>query len=175
MVNRNPLTLSRQELYDLVWSKPVTEVDKEIGLSDVAVAKRCRQVQVPVPPRGYWARVAAGQTPRRIPLPKYRDSANRRGSTRMASILSTPRGHDAQPESHGAGLKPSRIQAHPEPTVTFHGKERDELAAPVSQSPHRVALARVRLVAGFVASSYAAVTVLIANVRVLAVLFYNEG
>jgi hypothetical protein len=138
--SRNPLTLSRQELYELVWSKPVTEVAKEIGLSDVAVAKRCRQVQVPVPPRGYWARVTAGQTPRRIPLPKYRDSADRRGRAKKSSILSTPPGDDAQPESHEAGVERSGVRAHADPTVTFYGKERDELAVPVAQSPHRVAL-----------------------------------
>lgn len=139
-MNRNPLTLSRQELYELVWSKPVTEVAREMGLSDVAVAKRCRQVQVPVPPRGYWARVAAGQTPRRIPLAKYRDSANRRGATKRSSVLSAPLRDEAQSESHEAGLERPGVRAHPEPTVTFHGKERAELAAPVPPSPHRVAL-----------------------------------
>ena len=74
MANQNPLTLTRQQLYDLVWSKPVRDVAKDFGMSDVALAKRCRAVRVPIPPRGYWARVAAGQKPRRPPLPKYRGS-----------------------------------------------------------------------------------------------------
>ena len=72
MANQNPLTLTRQQLYDLVWSKPVRDVAKDFGMSDVALAKRCRAVRVPIPPRGYWARVAAGQKPRRPPLPKHR-------------------------------------------------------------------------------------------------------
>ena len=66
----DPLTLSREELYELVWSKPMVELAKDFGLSDVAVAKRCRKLGVPVPGRGYWARVAAGQTPRQAPLRK---------------------------------------------------------------------------------------------------------
>ena len=70
----NFITLPRSQLYELVWSKPVTEVAKDFGMSDVALAKRCRAVRVPIPPRGYWAKVAAGQTPRKTPLPKHRST-----------------------------------------------------------------------------------------------------
>jgi hypothetical protein len=59
--NGDPLTISREELYELVWSKPLTELAQDFGLSDVALAKRCRKLFVPIPGRGYWARVAAGQ------------------------------------------------------------------------------------------------------------------
>ncbi len=66
----NYLTLTRQSLYDLVWSTPMSTLAKDFGISDVALAKRCRVVDVPVPPRGYWARRAAGQDPPRTPLPR---------------------------------------------------------------------------------------------------------
>jgi hypothetical protein len=65
------ITLPRSELYERVWSKPVREVAAEFGISDVALAKRCRALRIPLPPRGYWARVAAGQRPRRPPLPPF--------------------------------------------------------------------------------------------------------
>jgi hypothetical protein len=65
-----PLTLSRQDLYELVWSKPMRELAKDFGISDVALAKRCRRLGIPVPGRGYWARVDAGQQPYRPQLPK---------------------------------------------------------------------------------------------------------
>lgn len=68
-----PLTLTREELYELVWSKPLVELAQDFGLSDVAVAKRCRKLGVPVPGRGYWARVAAGQTPRQSRLKARED------------------------------------------------------------------------------------------------------
>lgn len=48
----------------------MTELAQDFGLSDVALAKRCRKLAVPIPGRGYWARVAAGQTPRQPALPK---------------------------------------------------------------------------------------------------------
>src|SRR5437016_14635265 len=60
-----PLTLSREDLYELVWSKPMRELAKDFGISDVALAKRCRRLAIPVPGRGYWARVDAGQQPHR--------------------------------------------------------------------------------------------------------------
>ena len=65
-----PLTLRREDLYELVWSKPMLELAKDFGISDVALAKRCRGLGIPVPGRGYWARVEAGQTPHRPVLPK---------------------------------------------------------------------------------------------------------
>lgn len=71
----DPLTLSREDLYELVWSKPMTELAQDFGLSDVALAKRCRKLGVPIPGRGYWARVAAGQTPRQPALRKRADDA----------------------------------------------------------------------------------------------------
>jgi hypothetical protein len=50
----------------------MVELAQDFGISDVALAKRLRTLGIPVPGRGYWARVAAGQTPRRPPLP-HRD------------------------------------------------------------------------------------------------------
>jgi hypothetical protein len=70
MTPNSYLTLSREDLYELVWSKPMMELAKDFGLSDVALAKRCRKLGVPVPGRGYWARVAAGQIPHQPKLSK---------------------------------------------------------------------------------------------------------
>ncbi len=38
--------LSREELFALVWKKSTVEVAKELGVSDVAVAKLCARLQV---------------------------------------------------------------------------------------------------------------------------------
>ena len=43
-----PLTLSREDLYELVWSKSMRELAKDFGISDVALAKRCRRLGIPV-------------------------------------------------------------------------------------------------------------------------------
>ena len=52
--------MSRRELFDLVWSKPVRAVAAELGVSDVAVHKICVKHRIPVPGRGAWAKHAAG-------------------------------------------------------------------------------------------------------------------
>jgi hypothetical protein len=51
----------------------VDTLAKEYGLSNVGLGKACRRHDIPVPPRGYWARKAAGQKPRRPPLPPAKD------------------------------------------------------------------------------------------------------
>jgi hypothetical protein len=56
-----PESLTRRELYDLVWSKAVSKVAEDLGISGVAVKKICDRHRVPVPGRGYWAKLAAGQ------------------------------------------------------------------------------------------------------------------
>ncbi|KAF0183381.1 MAG: hypothetical protein IV086_17995 [Hyphomonadaceae bacterium] len=62
-------TLTRRALYDLVWEKPVRTVAGELGLSDVGLKKVCTRFDIPVPHRGYWAKLAAGQRVHRSPLP----------------------------------------------------------------------------------------------------------
>jgi integrase len=59
----------REDLYKLVWTAPVLELAARLGVSDVALAKLCRRAGIPIPGRGYWARVDAGQEPKRPSLP----------------------------------------------------------------------------------------------------------
>ena len=61
--------MTREALYDLVWSEPMADLAKRLGVSDGGLAKQCRRASVPVPPRGYWARLDAGQQVERTPLP----------------------------------------------------------------------------------------------------------
>jgi hypothetical protein len=60
---------TRKELHQLVWSEPMNKLAKKFGISDVALAKHCRRLDVPRPPRGYWAKLAAGKSVTREYLP----------------------------------------------------------------------------------------------------------
>jgi len=53
----------------LVWTTPISKLAKDFGLSDVGFSKICRKHQIPLPPRGHWAKVASGQRIRKSPLP----------------------------------------------------------------------------------------------------------
>src|SRR5205823_4669292 len=57
--------ITRPDLYAAIWKQPVTAVALRLGVSDHAVRKACAAMRIPLPPRGYWARIAAGQTVRR--------------------------------------------------------------------------------------------------------------
>lgn len=62
-------TYDRERLYEEVWSKPTQRVAAGYGVSDAMLWKVCRQLQVPKPPRGYWAKKRAGRpVPRRPKL-----------------------------------------------------------------------------------------------------------
>ncbi len=60
----------RAALYEQVWTQPVQKVAEGYGVSGVMLGKVCRALKVPVPPRGYWARVRSGGTVKRPALPK---------------------------------------------------------------------------------------------------------
>ncbi|MEO8033056.1 MAG: hypothetical protein ABI837_01395 [Acidobacteriota bacterium] len=64
----------RERLYEEVWSEPTQKVAQKYGMSDVGLSKICKQLQIPKPPRGYWAKKQAGRpVPRRqklAPLPR---------------------------------------------------------------------------------------------------------
>jgi len=63
------IRLERPALFERVWTVPVETLAKQWGLSGRGLAKACRRIRIPVPPRGYWARIAAGQRPDRPRLP----------------------------------------------------------------------------------------------------------
>lgn len=69
----SPILLSRYQretLYNEVWSRPMRDVARKYGVSDVAIGKVCRKLLIPVPGLGYWAKVQAGKpVPKRPPLP----------------------------------------------------------------------------------------------------------
>jgi hypothetical protein len=64
-----PIDISRKDLYERVWAEPIQKLSKEYGLSDVGLAKACRRYNIPIPPRGYWAKKQAGKRVSRPTLP----------------------------------------------------------------------------------------------------------
>lgn len=69
--------VDRETLYNEVWSEPVSIVAARYGLSDVGLAKICRAWAIPLPSRGYWAKVKAGRIMRQVPLPPLEQPVRR--------------------------------------------------------------------------------------------------
>lgn len=53
--------LPDDELKELVWKTPRSILSKQLGVSDKAIAKRLNLRGISQPPRGYWAKLAAGK------------------------------------------------------------------------------------------------------------------
>ncbi|MCF8069809.1 MAG: hypothetical protein K9L30_14610 [Desulfobacterales bacterium] len=67
-----PITLKRDELYNLVWKEPIIKIASRYGISDRGLTKICNKLNVPTPPRGYWAKLQHGIQVKRISLPKIK-------------------------------------------------------------------------------------------------------
>lgn len=67
------ISLSREELYEKVWSIPMSKLCKEFALSDRGLAKVCIRHDIPIPGRSYWRKKSLGQSPPRLPLAKLEE------------------------------------------------------------------------------------------------------
>lgn len=46
------VTLTREELYEMIWGEPMTKIAARFQISDVALRKRCIKHHIPMPGRG---------------------------------------------------------------------------------------------------------------------------
>jgi hypothetical protein len=55
-MNDQTIRFTREELYEKVWSKSMSSLAKEWGISDVGLAKIWNRQNIPRPDLGYWAK-----------------------------------------------------------------------------------------------------------------------
>jgi hypothetical protein len=60
---------SREALFRDAWTRPLSRIAAEFGVSDTALRKMCDRHDIPTPGRGYWAQVASGKS---FPKPQLR-------------------------------------------------------------------------------------------------------
>lgn len=72
MVTVETGVVTREELYDLVWSIPMTKVADKFQVSSSYLARVCTELRVPRPERGYWAKLAVGKAAKAPSLPEPR-------------------------------------------------------------------------------------------------------
>lgn len=80
----NKISFERQELFDEVWATPMTTLAKKYGLSDVGLRKICMTLDIPMPPRGHWAKLAAGKSP---PKPVLHETGAPTTYERMVNVI----------------------------------------------------------------------------------------
>jgi hypothetical protein len=67
------IKLNRKELYDLVWSEPLSRLAKKYNLTDNGIRKRCKKMNIPLPKAGHWAKIRHGY---KVPKPKLPGNYN---------------------------------------------------------------------------------------------------
>jgi hypothetical protein len=60
-LSRRKFEVSKEELEELVWNMPTTQIAEMYQVSDKAIEKRCKKLGIEKPPRGYWAKQQAAK------------------------------------------------------------------------------------------------------------------
>lgn len=84
------VTFDRAALFEEVWAYPLTKLAAKYGLSDNGLRKVCVALEIPLPQRGHWARIAAGHVIPKPELPPTSGPTNlvcRPGSHSPPSLL----------------------------------------------------------------------------------------
>ena len=114
------ISIPRHELYEQVWSQPMTLLARQYGISDVTLAKICRKLGIPYPGRGYWRKKQTGKVVKQLPLPPSADPAKQAATIFKRSL--------AQPSEHVSMQTKEKIQ--PELTGEQKIEVPDRLVSP---------------------------------------------
>lgn len=63
------MSVSREKLYEQIWTEPIRKVSGQYGVSDSYLVRILKKLNIPRPPKGYWAMKAAGIEPEKSKLP----------------------------------------------------------------------------------------------------------
>ncbi|GLB47699.1 hypothetical protein [Neptunitalea lumnitzerae] len=94
-------SIDRLELYNLIWSTPVTHILTDLNISNTNFKKICKDFHIPLPPNGYWQKIKFGKRVEKIALPenklesekielkKYTTSLHKKSIDQLAIELQT--------------------------------------------------------------------------------------
>lgn len=128
--------LTREQLYALVWDKPMRTLAGEFGLSDVALHKICRKHDIPTPPVGYWAKKAHGKRVSVTPLPTAEDDG------RPIVIREGAATHESEAMSAARVAVRERLTAAGQPGPERHAIVERTIARLEKARPDRLGLVR---------------------------------
>ena len=87
-MTKTKISLTREQLHELVWTKTIKAVAEQCGSSFALVVEACDRLQVPRPAQGYWSLVRFGEPGPRPALPPFLDV--QQPSQASEENLSTP-------------------------------------------------------------------------------------
>jgi hypothetical protein len=101
----------RQDLYEKVWQFLLRKLAVEYSISDVALAKVCRKLEIPLPGLGHWTKIACGHS---IPRPRLPEVENLPELIRQIRETETP----LLPEDAPELTRIERVATSATPSVT---------------------------------------------------------
>ena len=87
--------ISREELFEQIWSKPASQLAEQYGVSDVAISKWCKRLEIPKPPRGYWAKLKVGKS---VPKKPKLKELSKKGESRISTYIPSWRESQKRPK-----------------------------------------------------------------------------
>ena len=115
--------VTRDKLYAQVWNTPMSRLAAEYGISGNGLAKICRRLEIPYPPRGYWAKKAAGK-----PVVEYKLPPQTEGNLDWVDISPTSKA-ESRPAEAVKAVETIRSQIAeikiPDTMRNLHPKVRD--------------------------------------------------
>jgi hypothetical protein len=122
---KQPVTVTRDHLYSQVWATSMSKLALHYGISGNGLAKICDRLRIPYPPRGYWAKKAAGHKDVQYRLPE--PSADTPGEVTISPTPAPapppqlPKGVEdklsAARESTKDIVVPERLSSRPHPII----------------------------------------------------------
>ncbi len=106
--------ISRQDLYEHVWTTPANKLAETFGVSGSYLARVCGALNVPRPPVGYWQKLAVGKAKPRPDLPAVQPGDQVTWS--KSKPLAAPKKRLVQPRVLGTDTptgKTARTGRHP--------------------------------------------------------------
>lgn len=106
-VHQKARHVNREELYTLVWQKPMSRLAEEFGIGGNGLAKICDRMDVPYPLRGYWAKKDAGK-----PVVVFKLLPRKDGIPQVTDIHPTPPKPAPLPEAErSATVAAAKVEA----------------------------------------------------------------
>jgi len=66
----NKVTITRDDLYKLVWEEPLGKIAKRYEISSNEITKACNQLDIPKPEQGHWTKIDLGHQIQKPNLPE---------------------------------------------------------------------------------------------------------
>jgi hypothetical protein len=63
--------INREQLYNQIWSVPMTRLAPQYKLSTYELKKICDYFKIPTPRAGHWSKLSFGKAVKNIALPSF--------------------------------------------------------------------------------------------------------